>query len=99
MIRWLQRILVGVVGVAVLAYGMDWAVLRVRVARGGGFGSVEVSQFMATPLKSGKAEYDFLGQAMVPCTRSLFPQILIPQTNANEPCWWVERHTSEWVMN
>jgi len=81
------------VAVAALAYAGDWAVLRVRVARGAGFGSVEVSRFMVTPLKSGKAEYDFLDRAEVQCTRSAFPQM------GDDPCWWVEQHRSEWILN
>jgi hypothetical protein len=84
---------VGLLVAAALAYAGDWAVLRVRVARGAGFDTVEVSRFMVTPLKSGKAEYDFLDRGDVQCTRSMFPQM------GDDPCWWVRQHSSVWVLN
>ena len=58
------------ISVAIL-YAGDWVILRYRVARGTAFGSVEVDQFLATPLKGGKAEYDFVGSFQQPCSRSI----------------------------
>jgi hypothetical protein len=73
----------------VVLYLADWAILRVRMARGGGYGTVQVDQYLSTPLKGNKAEYDYLGPASVTCSRSIFP-------HGAPPCWWVERHKNQW---
>lgn len=74
----------------ILVYCGDWIVLRIRIARGTAFSSIEVDQFLATPLKGNKAEYDFLGSFQQPCARSIFPHA------GNPACWWVRRHSSVW---
>ena len=73
-----------------LLYVGDWAVLRVRVSRGTAYGVVQVNQFLATPLKGNKVEYDLMGTAPMTCTHSIFPQ------RGNPACWWLERHKSQW---
>jgi hypothetical protein len=73
-----------------LLYAGDWAVLRLRVARGTAYGVVTVNQFLATPLKGNKVEYDLMGTVQETCSRSIFPQ------NGNPACWWLERHKSHW---
>ena len=73
-----------------LLYLGDWAVLRVRVAHGTAYGVVQVNQFLATPLKGNKVEYDFMGTAPASCSHSIFPQ------QGNPACWWLERHRSQW---
>ncbi|WP_433966359.1 hypothetical protein [Tunturiibacter gelidiferens] len=86
----LVRMLVALaVGAGVLWAG-DWAVLRVRVSHGTAYGVVQVKQFLATPLKGNKVEYDYMGTAQVTCSRSIFPQ------QGNSACWWLERHSSQW---
>ena len=91
--RWVLYSVLGVVAVAALAYGGDWAVLQVRAARGTAFGSVVVDRFMVTPLKGGKAEYDYLGQEEVTCSKSLFPQL------GHQPCWYLEKHKNDNQLN
>jgi hypothetical protein len=73
-----------------MLYLGDAVVLRIRVQRGSGLGSVQVNQFLATPLKGQKIEYDAIGTVPVTCTRSIFPQM------GNPTCWWLERHTAQW---
>jgi hypothetical protein len=73
-----------------MLYGGDWLVLRIRVARGTAYGTVEVRQFLATSLKGDKTEYDFMGTIQQKCSRSIFPQ------QGNPACWWLERHNSQW---
>ena len=73
-----------------LVYVADWGLLRLRIARGTAFRTVQVHQLLATPLKGQKEEYDYLGDASVTCSRSLFPQA------GNLPCWWLARHTTQW---
>jgi hypothetical protein len=84
--RWLKYVLIG----AVVAYFADWGALAVRLARHTGFGSVTVSQYLATPLKGNKAEYDYLGSVDQRCVKSIFPH------EASQPCWWLERHKNQW---
>jgi hypothetical protein len=51
---------------------------------------MQVDQYLETPLKGNKAEYDYMGTQPETCSRSLFPQA------GNPPCWWLARHTSRW---
>jgi hypothetical protein len=91
--KWTGRLLrtVGVlIGLVALVYVGDWVNMQVRVSRGTAFGSVEVNQFLATPLKGNKVEYDLMGTVQQTCSRSVFPQ------QGNEACWWLERHKSQW---
>jgi hypothetical protein len=73
-----------------LLYVGDWLVLRSRISHGTAYGVVEVNQFLATPLKGNKVEYDLMGTVPVRCSRSIFPQ------QGDPACWWLERHTSQW---
>lgn len=73
-----------------VSYVLDYAVWRARTARGSGMGTVAVDQYLSTPLKGNKAEYDFMGTVQQPCARSLFPH------GGAQPCWWLSRHTSQW---
>lgn len=90
---WLDRILRSLVALCfllALVYLGDWMVMRGRVAHGTGFGVVQVNQFLATPLKGNKVEYDLMGTAPVTCSRSIFPQ------QGMTPCWWLQKHRSQW---
>jgi hypothetical protein len=73
------------VALAVLYVGA-WAVWRLRVAKGGGMGSVVVSSIVVLPLKDNKEEYDWGGTAEVSCSQSIFPQA------GSGACWWLRRH-------
>ena len=84
--KMLARGFAGVLLIAALAYPLDWAVWRVRVAQGAGMGSVEVEMFTVAELKGGKEDYYPDGTAIVNCSRSLYPQ------GGNGVCWWVKRH-------
>ncbi len=84
------RLLMVLVILSGLLYVVDWAVLRVRVPHGTAYGVVQVNQFLATPLKGNKVEYDLMGTVSVRCSHSIFPQ------QGNPACWWLERHTSQW---
>ena len=75
---------------AVLAWVSDWAVFRVRAARGTAYDSVQVEEYLSTALKGNKQEYDYLGTAQVTCARAVFPHGGAP------PCWWLRRHTTQW---
>jgi hypothetical protein len=76
---------------AILAgYLVDAAVLQVRARHGTAYRQIQVDQFLTTPLKGQKEEYDLMGQVSVTCARSIFPQV------GYQPCWWLERHRSQW---
>jgi hypothetical protein len=85
-VRWLVRGVLGVLLIVAVGYPVDWAVWRVRVAAGGGMGSVQVDRFTVAELKGGKEDYYPDGTATVSCSKSLYPQ------GGNGACWWVERH-------
>jgi len=84
--RILGRTAAGLMVALAVLYVGDWAVWRVRVARGGGMGSVVVSSIVVMPLKNNKEEYDWGGTADVSCSRSIFPQV------GSGACWWLRRH-------
>jgi len=75
---------------SVLLWVGDWSVFRVRLARGSGFDTVQVEEYLSTPLKGSKQEYDYLGTMPENCARSLFPH------GGSPACWWLRRHTSQW---
>lgn len=68
----------------------DWVVFRFRVAHGTGLGSVEVREFIATPLKANRTEYDYVDTVEQPCVHSVLPYQALP------PCWWVQLHRDRW---
>ena len=77
-----------------ILYALDIGVFQARRLRGTGMGTVAVDQYLSTPLKGNKAEYDYLGTANQNCSRTLFPQYAA--SNWNPPCWWLERHRVRW---
>ncbi|MGA2003680.1 MAG: hypothetical protein ABSG70_09880 [Terriglobales bacterium] len=77
-----------------ILYALDWSVFEIRHMRGGGMGSLPVDQYLSTPLKGNKAEYDYLGTANENCSRSVFPQYAAARWNL--PCWWLQRHNANW---
>jgi hypothetical protein len=86
----LSRFIVVTAVLVGVLYAVDWAVLRVRVAHGTGYGTVEIHQFLATSLKGSKTEYDLTGSFQQTCSRSIFPH------DGNPACWWLQRHSSQW---
>lgn len=86
----LERAALAVLVAALALWAGDWAVFRVQAARGHGYDSVQVEEYLSTALKGNKEEYDYLGQAQVSCARSLFPH------GGAMPCWWQRRHRQEW---
>jgi hypothetical protein len=63
--RW-GRIFQVVLAILVALYVGDWVVQRVA-----GSSSVQVEQFLRTPLKGQKEEFDYMGTVAQPCARSL----------------------------
>jgi hypothetical protein len=84
--RILGRLLLLLLIAAAALFAGDWAVWRIRVARGGGMGQLQVSRIQVAPLKGNKEEYYSDGAAEVDCSRSIFPQA------GAGACWWLARH-------
>jgi hypothetical protein len=84
--RLVGRGLVAVLVTAAVVYVGDFAVWRVRAARGGGMGSVTVTRIVVAPLKGNKEEYYPDGTMDVACSKSLFEQA------GSGACWWLARH-------
>jgi hypothetical protein len=93
-LRGLARIAKFVAIGAAILYAVDWGVFEIQMARGAGMGTVAVEQFTQIPLKGNKLEFDYNGTANQSCSRSLFPQY--SAANWNTPCWWLERHKTQW---
>ena len=92
--RILEKILRYTAIALILLFFADWVVFAVRRSRGGGMGSVSVEQYLATPLKGNKAEYDFVGMVDQTCSRTIFPQY--GGGTWNTPCWYLQRHHQRW---
>jgi len=80
--------------VLVALYIADVVVFQVRLMRGTAMSNVAVDQFLSTPLKGSKVEYDYLGTSSQSCSVSLFPQYAGSSWKA--PCWWLKRHSTKW---
>ena len=88
--RKLGTIVQVVLAAILLTYVIDWAVFHLRMRKGTAISSVQVEQYLTTPLKGNKAEFDYMGTAPESCARSLFPQ------GGNPACWWLQRHKTDW---
>ena len=84
--RQLERVIGATVAALMLFAAADWAVWRVRVARGGGYGTIPVSRMVVAPLKGNREEYYFDGMTVERCSLSVLPW------GGARACWWVERH-------
>ena len=79
-----------VAGVTVLAYVVDYAVFRYRVAANRQpFGQITVTHYDAVQQKSGKTEFLFDPPETQSCVNSLFPRA------GYMPCWYLQRHTEQ----
>jgi len=90
----LRRIVVvtvlGAVGSAVLAFGVDYTVFRVRVAtKRSPYGSVTVRHYYAVLQKNGKTTFMFDPPQPWTCVNALFPH------GGSLPCWYLRRHPEQ----
>ena len=77
---------------AAVLYLGDWIALVLRPAAQT-TSIVQVDQFLKTPLKGQKEEYDYMGSVAQPCVVSLFPH------RSETPCWWLKRHRDQWISS
>ena len=75
---------------AVLAFGSDWAMYRIRVAANwNAYGSVTVNHYDAILQKNGKTTFIFDPPAPQTCVNALFPHA------GYLPCWYLSRHPDQ----
>lgn len=78
------------VGLALLAYGIDFVVFKIRVgANRNPYGSVVVNHYYAVLQKNGKTQFIFDPPAPQPCVNALFPHA------GAQPCWYLTRHPDQ----
>ncbi len=88
--RLILKIVQGMLFGGILIWAADWGALRWKIAHGNGYSTVQVNEFLRSPLKGNKEEYDVVGQEDKPCVRSMLPE---PE---GTPCWWIQTHRNEW---
>jgi len=75
-------------GLAVVVYGSDYAVFRIRVAANWNpYGSVTVDPYYAVAQKSGKTQFIFQDPQPQTCIHALLPHA------GYSTCWYLSRHT------
>lgn len=90
----LRRLFLGVVafilGAVILAFGVDFAVLRIRIATSRDpYGSVTVKHYYAVQQKNGKTQFIFEPPQDESCVNALFPH------SGEMPCWYLSRHPEQ----
>ena len=82
--------IVTAVGVSALAFGLDYAIFRIRAAiTPNAYGSVTVNHYTAVLQKNGKTTLTFDPPAPWTCVNALFPH------QGWLPCWYLSRHTDQ----
>jgi hypothetical protein len=82
--------ILAVVGAGLLAFAVDYAIFRVRVAANANpYGSVVVSHYTAVLQKNGKTTFTFDPPQPWTCVNSLFSHA------GSLPCWYLSRHPEQ----
>jgi hypothetical protein len=86
--RVLRVAAVVLIGVAALAYLLDWASVRWRIPGNREvYADIRVDQVYTDTNKYNEIEYSHGNPVLERCVYSLFPH------DGFRPCWWVTRHT------
>ena len=81
---------VGVLGTAILTFGVDFGLFRLRVAsHREAYGSVVVRRTYAVQQKNGKTQFIFNPPTPETCVNALFPH------SGMQPCWYLNRHPEQ----
>ncbi len=82
--------LLGLLGLALLAYWLDYAVFRYRQAGNRQpYGEITVTRYDAVAQKNGKTQFIFNPPEKQTCVNALFPRA------GYLPCWYLQRHTEQ----
>ena len=74
-----------------ITYAGDYLILRVRIARNSGFGTVTVRQYYAINEKNNRTEYVYGSTQDQACVNSLFGH------QGRQPCWYLRRHPEQQI--
>ena len=86
--KFVQRIILIVVGLLALVYVGDYLALRIPIPKSrAAYSTVTVRPYYDVGLKSGKSDLYFLDPQKQTCVNSLFPHM------GYSPCWYVRKHT------
>ena len=78
------------VGLTLLAYAVDYAVFRYRLATSRQpYGQITVTSYDAVAQKNGKTQFLFNPPEVQTCVNTLFPRA------GYVPCWYLQRHTEQ----
>ncbi len=75
--------------IALLAYVVDYAVFRHRLANNQAFLQVTVTSYDAVQQKNGKTQFLFNPPQPQTCVNTLFPH------QGFTPCWYLQRHSEQ----
>ena len=90
LLRFFGASIAAIVGAVVLAFALDYAVLRFREATNrNAYGSVVVHHYTAVLQKNGKTTMTFDPPQPWTCVNSLFPH------REYLPCWYLSKHTDQ----
>ena len=82
--------ILSLVGLAAVAFGLDYAVFRIRAATTpNAYGSITVNHYYAVAQKNGKTTLIFDPPQAQPCVNALFPH------SGELPCWYLSRHPDQ----
>jgi hypothetical protein len=82
--RYLKRALAAIVLIAGASYGIDYLVLRLRIATNRQpFGTVTIQPYYAVPQKDHRTEFLFDPPEQDTCVHSFFPHL------GDNPCWYL----------
>jgi hypothetical protein len=85
--RIFTAVILTVAGALALAYGLDYAVFRIRAATNrNAYGSVIVNHYYAVLQKNGKTQFIFDPPQAQTCVNALFPHA------GWLPCWYLSQH-------
>lgn len=88
--RLVFRTVLSVVGAGLLAFAVDDAVFRVRIAENwNAYGAVTVDHYYAVAQKNGKTQFIFDPPGSQACVNTLFPH------GGVLPCWYLKRHPEQ----
>ncbi len=89
-----RRFVLGIsvtLGSAILLFAADYGWLRLRVARGDAFDTVQIEVVEQIPQKGNKAEYVPEDPRLESCVRSILPHM------DQQPCWYLKRHAHQQI--
>lgn len=90
LLRIFLRTVMGMLALAAVSFGLDYAVFRIRAATNhGAYGSVVVTHYDAVLLKNAKTEFIFDPPGPERCVNALFPHA------GMQPCWYLRRHPEQ----